>query len=232
MGLSFGPFILGKTLSLREVLDEVGRDPYGMFDQWKLEEVRRACLKALQRDLAGRYNINTPWIRDRLQQLAENGEYGLFDMLLGLYVDRARDYMLVVAIQFAVALAKRYPHLLNRISKPVLGRLYRMESFSDFYQRIPEIRQLLDTCLNALAEGPRYSDREWAAAERAVDIILLAGDTGYADQLCYLAELLRSGTIKPEEAPDDRLGFKNTAVMTAAAKRLRQLKFPQLPLAL
>ena len=228
-------------MSLQGILNETEKDPCAAFDLWPLAEIRLAAIKAWRRKSGQIYGLEIAWVHDHLRQLIHNGETELFELLWSSYVDRSclnsPDEM-VGAITVGKSMLDQHPSSLPTISKSIFNALRRLETFHSsvtlqkFSQGTPLLYQIIIRCLERLVADDVYTETQWATAERAIDIILLAGDVSYLDRLWDIAERFTGGTIKPAEAPRPNLGMKHSILMVGMAKQLQQIKFPQGRLAL
>jgi len=197
-----------RSISYQKVLEEAEDKPCETFDQYPIDEVRRACIYSLDHDFRDhrpdRYYEN--WVEKRIIALEYDDCRDFWISLLRWYLFKAKsNETFNRALEFAIGLAEREPQYLSQISKEVTGVLAR-----DTYGRdrqsywLPSVRGFLKTLLAEIYPGKSgYSDSEWHCAARALRLIVLRKDITFLPEIEELAARYERGEIKTRTSRDD-----------------------------
>lgn len=206
------------TISLAQVYLNLSGNPMWYFDNYRLKEIREACVEAMRKDLllhgnSGRAlsDSHAEWLESRIRFLRERGEYDLARELLRIYVNNSWGVWASRALEFVFnyacqsALGKDSARLVaTRILKDHSPEsLYRSISGMDaFVGRIFD--EFIQNC-NTDDSGPysgEYSPSDWITLEQMLRIIVHVRDVVFHSRVQKILLLLRKKLIRPT-------GFKN-----------------------
>lgn len=192
-----------RTVRYKEVLEnKVLDDSFECFIEWNLFEVRKACLRRIERFEVGHHQAD--WAEKCVRSLQEFGTLDDLDLafdVLSWYVFKAyQDNIAIRAIEFAISLSKKDNFLTNKISKIVAGRL--KDTDICLYYEIPSLKPFLCKLLRSIARRILYGNYEylnsdWYQSERAQRLILAAKDFSFLWKIDEIIMLLKEGCIYP-----------------------------------
>ena len=135
----------------------------------------------------------------------------LLDILLQNYLFRSKsEHKMDAGYEFqaraaefvtSITLQEKYhtgSHLYDEVSKHIKNL---MGKSLPVYKKAPSIKKMCERSLQEISKSlPYYSSAEWKMAERAVMVVVAAGDASFLPQMQELLELLKSKKLKSLEA--------------------------------
>lgn len=192
-----------RTIGEEELMRKAKNNPLIYFKQWPLREVRKACVKEIKKNSSyHRYRISqdlAEWLEECIPALLEQNDRFGEEFLEWYICEGTKDEDAVRAIEFGIKLKNKISVTYN-LSKFIAGRLLKSGDIM-LYSQIPSLRSYLLELLSDLAKQKGKRDgvlgSYWICAERAMKIIIAAGDFSFLPQIEELITLYQTGILNP-----------------------------------
>lgn len=223
--------VLEPTVSLKGLLEDCRTDPITYFEKYPVREIRTECLR-LMREIAF-FRHHADWAERTIHLLRQMGDNSVAQDLLSVYVFQAKDDENIVrAIGFLI----REEYLISNLftndkSKLLCGRMLGgSDPAIRLYSKIPGLKEFLSELLTRIT-GPgkgkkfQYHESDWFETERALKIIMSAGDwKTFLEDTVWLLELHQGGMIHPDDNSPQYLAALHRVMIKETVKVLRQAK--------
>ncbi len=214
-----------KTIEDEDLMRKARNNPLIFFEQYPFRKIRVACVKEIKSNSTyQRYKISKDWIdwiEECISDLLEQNDNFAEELLEWYICEGTEDEIAINAIEFALKLKDKIPVYYN-LSKFIAGRLLKGWDIR-LYPEIPSLRGYLSELLKALVkskDGDGYLNSYWVRADRALKIIIAAGDFSFLPQIEELIVLHQNGTLKPWKSDPSYVKDLNIAMLKATRRAL------------